>query len=280
MAWTKRIARLYEEQLEDYDNALRWYGKVFQEAPTEHQSSEQLLRLAGKLDRWKDVGHLFSDYLASELGDSPEVLDITRRAAEIFDLRLGDREEARKYYRRLHETRPDDREVALLFENALERWESWLELRELVDEQAGRAVEPAVKKAFLRRSAKLDEERLEDKTRAMRTLREIVDLELDTSLLRRARPRRRPSSSACCATTPSGTTCRRTWRSCWSARPTRATATRSRCAWPTCWRSASTICRAPSIATPRSWSARPGTARRSRRSSGSSRTPTTATAWR
>ena len=111
VAWTKRIARLYEEQLEDYDNALRWYGKVFQEAPTEHQSSEQLLRLAGKLDRWKDVGHLFSDYLASELGDSPEVLDITRRAAEIFDLRLGDREEARKYYRRLHETRPDDREV-------------------------------------------------------------------------------------------------------------------------------------------------------------------------
>ena len=183
VAWTKRIARLYEEQLEDYDNALRWYGKVFQEAPTDHQSSEQLLRLAGKLDRWKDVGHLFADYLSSELGEGPEVVDITRRAAEIFDLRLGDRDEARKYYRRLHETRPDDREAALVFENALERWESWLELRELVDEQAGRAVEPAAKKAFLRRSAKLDEERLEDKTRAMRTLREIVDLELDTSLL-------------------------------------------------------------------------------------------------
>jgi tetratricopeptide (TPR) repeat protein len=72
VAWTKRIARLYEEQLEDYDNALRWYGKVFQEAPTDHQSSEQLLRLAGKLDRWKDVANLFSDYLAGELGDGPE----------------------------------------------------------------------------------------------------------------------------------------------------------------------------------------------------------------
>ena len=182
VGWTKRIARLYEEQLEDYDNALRWYGKVFQEAPTEHQSSEQLLRLGGKLDRWKDVGNLFGDYLAGELGDSPEVLEITRQAAEIFDLRLGEREEARKYYRRLHETRPDDREAALLFENALERWESWVELRELIDEQAGRAVDPSVKKGFLRRSAKLDEERLGDKTRAMRTLREIVDLELDSTL--------------------------------------------------------------------------------------------------
>ena len=35
LSWTKRIARLFEEQLEDYDSALRWYGKVFQEAPTE-----------------------------------------------------------------------------------------------------------------------------------------------------------------------------------------------------------------------------------------------------
>src|SRR5262245_36671863 len=34
VAWTKRIARLFEEQLEDFENALRWYGKVFQEAPT------------------------------------------------------------------------------------------------------------------------------------------------------------------------------------------------------------------------------------------------------
>ncbi|MEO8213414.1 MAG: hypothetical protein ABI560_09480, partial [Myxococcales bacterium] len=35
LALTKRIARLYEEQLEDYDSALKWYGKVFQENPTE-----------------------------------------------------------------------------------------------------------------------------------------------------------------------------------------------------------------------------------------------------
>ena len=33
LAWTKRIARLFEEQLEDFDSALRWYGKVFQESP-------------------------------------------------------------------------------------------------------------------------------------------------------------------------------------------------------------------------------------------------------
>src|SRR5262249_15531081 len=137
--WTKRIARLYEEQLEDYESALRWYGKVFQEAPTERLSSEQLLRLAGKLGRWQDVASLFASYLGDERGDARAVLDVVRRTGEIFALRLSERDEARKSYRRLYEARPDDREVAMLFEGALERWEAWTELRELVDEEASRA---------------------------------------------------------------------------------------------------------------------------------------------
>src|SRR6185436_20002476 len=175
--WTKRIARLYEEQLEDYDSALRWYGKVFQEAPTERLSLEQLIRLADKLDRWADLASLLSNYLEGELGEEPAVIDIVRRTAEIFDHRLGQRPEAEKLYRRLFDARPDDREVAQLFEAALERWGAWMELRELIDEQAGRAVDRAVKLAFLRRSAKLDEERLDEPGRAIGTLREALEVE-------------------------------------------------------------------------------------------------------
>src|SRR5262249_59840488 len=121
-------------ELEDYESALRWYGKVFQEAPTERLSSEQLLRLAGKLGRWQDVASLFASYLADELGEDAAILDVVRRTAEIFDLRLSERDEARKYYRRLYEARPDDRQVAQLYESALERWEAWLEPRHPGDE--------------------------------------------------------------------------------------------------------------------------------------------------
>jgi tetratricopeptide (TPR) repeat protein len=176
--WTKRIARLYEEQLEDYDSALKWYGKVFQESPTERLSSDQLLRLAGKLDRWQDVAILFSGYLADELSEEQPVLDIVRRTAEIFDLRLGNRDEAGKYYRRLFDARPDDREVAQLYEGALERWESWFDLRELLDEEASRAVDPAARLALLRRSAKLDESALDNRSRAITTLRDALDVDL------------------------------------------------------------------------------------------------------
>ena len=177
LAWTKRIARLFEEQLEDYDSALRWYGKVFQESPTERLSLEQLVRLADKLNRWEDLASLLSGYLDGELGEEPAVLDIVRRTAEIFDHRLGRRPEAEKYYRRLFDARPDDREAAQTFEGALERWGAWQELRELIDEEAGRAVDPAAKLALLRRSAKLDEEKLDSRGRAIGTLREAMDVD-------------------------------------------------------------------------------------------------------
>jgi tetratricopeptide (TPR) repeat protein len=177
IAWSKRIARLYEEQLEDFDSALRWYGKVFQEAPTERLSLEQLLRLAGKLGRWQEVAGLLAGYLEGELGEEPAVLEIVRRTAAIFDLELGQRAEAEKLYRRLYDARPDDPEVTRIYEGALERWGAWLPLRELIDEQAGRAVEPAARIGLLRRSAKLDEERLDDRDRAIGTLREALEVE-------------------------------------------------------------------------------------------------------
>ncbi|HVU50065.1 MAG TPA: tetratricopeptide repeat protein [Polyangia bacterium] len=177
VAWTKRIALLYEEQLEDYDSALKWYGKVFQEAPTERQSSEPLLRLADKLGRWQDVGALFASYVADELSDEPAVLEVVRRTAEIFDLRLNDKDEARKHYRRLFDALPEDRAVAQLYESALERWEDWNDLRELVDEQAGRTIDAIAKLTFLRRSAKIDEERLGNRSRAIGTLQEALEID-------------------------------------------------------------------------------------------------------
>jgi len=177
LALTKRIARLYEEQIEDYDSALKWYGKVFQENPTERINLDQLVRIGGRQNRWADVASLLSDTLVGALEESPAMIEVARRAAEIYDLRLQDQGEARQLYRRLYDARPGDHEIARLFEDALERWEAWQELRELLDDEAGREGDLEAKKALLRRSARLDEENLADPDRAARTLREIIDLD-------------------------------------------------------------------------------------------------------
>ncbi|HEY4186369.1 MAG TPA: tetratricopeptide repeat protein [Polyangia bacterium] len=177
LALTKRIARLYEEQIEDYDSALKWYGKVFQENPSERINLDQLVRIGGRQNRWQDVAMLLSDTLSGSLEDSPALLEVARRAAEIFDVKLNNQAEARQLYRRLYEARPGDHEIARLFEDALERWEAWQELRELLDDEASREADLEAKKLLLRRSARLDEENLLDSDRAARTLREIIDLD-------------------------------------------------------------------------------------------------------
>jgi tetratricopeptide (TPR) repeat protein len=62
LALTQRIARVYEEQIEDLEAAFRWYGRLFRETPLERSAQEQLLRLAPKLDRCATVAGWFARY--------------------------------------------------------------------------------------------------------------------------------------------------------------------------------------------------------------------------
>lgn len=173
LAWTRRIARIYEEQVEDLEKAFEWYGKVFEEAPTAGEAQDELLRLAPKLNRWGDVARWFADYLDSELSDSPEVLDVVRTTAVIYDEQVNDRDAARKFYRRYLEAQPDAAAPAALFEAALERWGEWAELRDLTEEQASRAVDQSARTRLLRRSARISEEHLDQTEQAVSTLQSL-----------------------------------------------------------------------------------------------------------
>jgi len=86
LAWTQRIAQIYEEQIEDLDEAFNWYGRVFQERPTDPVTQEQLVRLAPKQNRWRDLGRLLDEYLDNELANSDEVLALVRIAIRVYDL--------------------------------------------------------------------------------------------------------------------------------------------------------------------------------------------------
>ena len=177
LALTQRIARVYEEQIEDLEAAFRWYGRLFRETPLDRTAQEQLLRLAPKLDRWRDVADWFARYLDQEPSNSDEVLTLVRLAAIVADERLGDREAARKHYRRYVEAQPGDAVACRLYETALERWEAWQELRDLLEEHASRIPSPEDRIPYLRRSAVLSADSLGDRARAASTLRSLLDID-------------------------------------------------------------------------------------------------------
>jgi tetratricopeptide (TPR) repeat protein len=177
LALTQRIARVYEEQIEDLEAAFRWYGRLFRETPLERSTQEQLLRLAPKLDRWRDVAGWFARALEDEASNSDEVLELVRLAATVADERLDDREMARRYYRRYVEAQPADNKANKLFEDALVRWEAWEELRDLLEEHASHLPSPTDRIPTLRRSAALSSENIGDNSRAASTLRSLLDID-------------------------------------------------------------------------------------------------------
>jgi tetratricopeptide (TPR) repeat protein len=177
LALTQRIARVYEEQIEDLEAAFRWYGRLFRETPLERSAQEQLLRLAPKLDRWRDVAGWFARTLDEEASNSDEVLELVRLAATVADERLGDKEMARKYYRRYVEAQPGDAKAVKLYEDALMRWEAWDELRDVLEEHATHLPSPTDRIPTLRRSAALSAENIGDRGRAASTLRNLLDID-------------------------------------------------------------------------------------------------------
>jgi tetratricopeptide (TPR) repeat protein len=196
LAWTQRIAQVYEEQIEDFDEAFDWYGRVFQEKPTDLAAQEQLLRLAPKQNRWRDLGRLLDEYLDNELSNSDDALAVLRIAIQVHDLELGDHDTARRHYRRYLEAQPGDQAASRLFEEALERWQDWRELRNLLDEQANIVESSLERVALLHRSAELSDGKLEEPAAAIEALRAILEVEpndkraaqdLDGLLLREGR---------------------------------------------------------------------------------------------
>jgi len=179
LAWTQRIAQIYEEQIEDLDEAFNWYGRVFQEKAADRAAQERLLRLAPKLGRWRDVGKLLDEFLDNELSNSDQVLALVRVAIRVYDQELGDREAARRHYRRYLEAQPGNRAAAEIYEEALERWEAWTELRDLLDEQARLVESPAERADLLRRSARISEENLSQAGAAVDSLRAVLEIDPD-----------------------------------------------------------------------------------------------------
>ena len=60
---TRKIAMLYEEQLEDLDQAFTWYGFLFRELPDEKQVRDQLTRLSNIQERWAGLAEIVEAYL-------------------------------------------------------------------------------------------------------------------------------------------------------------------------------------------------------------------------
>ncbi|MBA3459340.1 MAG: hypothetical protein H0T46_05220, partial [Deltaproteobacteria bacterium] len=175
---TKFVARLYEEQLEDFENASRWYARLFREAPNDPTIRDQLQRLASVVDNWAFVAQTYQQYLDDEEGESPELRDVSLAAGAIYDRRLGDADRAYLAYRRalaiqIDGAQPPEREVLRRLEELLARANKWPELITIYEDMIARSDDDLRREALIKR-ARLLEDGLADPARAIDAWREVV----------------------------------------------------------------------------------------------------------
>jgi tetratricopeptide (TPR) repeat protein len=185
---TRYIARLYEEQLEDFEGAARWYARVFRESPDDAAIRDQLQRLATILENWSFVANVYQEYLDDTPGDAPEVRDIALAAAQIYDRRLADVERGQLAYRRAlaipasPASVPDNREVFRRLENLLVRSERWFALVEVYEEAVAAAASAGEEQRVVDlygRLARVQEDNLRNVGRAIDAWREILNVSGD-----------------------------------------------------------------------------------------------------
>ncbi|MCX5746127.1 MAG: hypothetical protein NT062_26920, partial [Proteobacteria bacterium] len=175
---TQFVARLFEEQLEDFESASRWYAKVFRESPSDPSIRDQLQRLASVVDNWAFVAETYQWHLDAETGESDELREVAIAAATIYDRRLGRVSEAYAAYRRalaieIPSAIPDERELIRRLEELLGRAQLPAELVTIYDDVIARAGD-ALRRDLLIKRARLLEAGLADQVRAIDGWREVV----------------------------------------------------------------------------------------------------------
>ncbi|MGE5180921.1 MAG: tetratricopeptide repeat protein, partial [Acidobacteriota bacterium] len=175
---TRFVARLYEEQLEDFEHATQWTAKVFREDPGDEGVREQLQRLGSITENWPFVADTYQKFLDDESGETPEVREVAIALASIYDRRLNDLERAYHAYRRalaIEDTDafPDTRELVRRIEEMLGRSHKWDHLLAVYDELAT-GTDDDLRREALVKKARLQEDGLGDTGRAVEGWREVV----------------------------------------------------------------------------------------------------------
>ncbi|MDY0000848.1 MAG: tetratricopeptide repeat protein, partial [Polyangia bacterium] len=173
---TRKIAMLYEEQLEDLDQAFTWYGNLFKEAPEEKQVRDQLTRLANIQEKWAALAEILADHLKDVYDESPASLEVGEQLARIYDERLDDVDKAKESYLRVLQSDRSRPRVFESLERILTRAERWNDLLAVYREAADGALEPDERKGLLFKICTIWEEALGNLDESIDAYRAVLEL--------------------------------------------------------------------------------------------------------
>lgn len=172
-----RLGQLREEYLEDLEGAMELYGRLFREDPRDESTWDTLSRLAKALDRWTRLAEIYKTTVDQIGVDDAETAKLATIAAQLYDQRAGDVENAAALYQKALAYAPGDRAVFVALEALYTRAKRWEPILALYRSQIDAADTDADRIALLEKSAIVERDQRSDTARAVDIYREILDID-------------------------------------------------------------------------------------------------------
>ena len=171
-----RLAKLYEEQKEDYRAALDTIAELLKDEPSDTATISELERLAKVAGGERRLAEIYATELEKLPGDDGSTVKLSRRTGELFT-QLGELDRGLVFYRRALSFEPESKELFAAIDAILVRTARHEERVALYREGLDHRFEPAERLAALHTMASLQKSELGRPDDAIDTYRSVLDVD-------------------------------------------------------------------------------------------------------
>lgn len=179
VALFKRLATVQVEFLQEHEAGVLTLGSALELAPTDRELWERLDPLAELTDANGDLAEMFAEAYESEDIDDDSKMELAARLADIYDMRLGDPNRARRYHEFVLDHDPGATRAFEALESLFTTTDNWQELLALYRKQAERVVVPDRQRELLLNICFIYEEVLDKADDAIEWYVRVLDIDPD-----------------------------------------------------------------------------------------------------
>jgi tetratricopeptide (TPR) repeat protein len=176
----RRLAKLHEEQEENYRAALDTMAKLLGEDITDESTWAELERLARVASAEDRLAEVYAGELEKVSADEPATARLAYRTGELFESIKSEASQTRalQFYRRAYQYAPEDEQKAFqAIDRLLEQTNRSAERVALYRDALEYRTDPTERVATLHAIAKIEEEQVADDEAAIQTFRSILDVD-------------------------------------------------------------------------------------------------------
>jgi len=170
-----RIARLYEDALENHASAFDTYARALALDNGNEQTLQNLERLAMIVNRWPQVAALYDAEL-DKLTENPErLVELGLRTAQIFEVQLEDVDNAIGRYRRVTDVDPENQNAVRSLDRLYLQTERWSELAAVLERESEIGQTPDEILEFKYRLGQVQQHKLSNLDAAIAAYRDVLN---------------------------------------------------------------------------------------------------------